>query len=626
MKRNGLFVLLLAAVAWVVVAIVLGTGSLSGAHSVVLPSGPSPTCLPETLNHSAALSGTAVDVSPAPETGTANPATQISFLGTPVTDIQDISVEGSRTGYHYGHLYGYFQGDGGSFVPDKPFDSGERVAVRALVGPSGGERRASFSFHVATPYPTAGVPGFPNPPASPAAYQSFASAPDLHPPTLDVTMPDRDPAAGDVMMTVGPGPGQYGPLIYAPAGRLVWFEDLPQGQDAENLSVQSYEGQDDLTWWQGRVFALGFGQGQDIIMDANYQTVATVRAGNGFEADLHDFQLAGHDVAFMTVYNPMRCDLSPVGGKRNGAVIDTAVQEIDVKTGLVRWEWHSLDHVGVSDSHAPVPSTAMPWDAFHLNSIDPEPSGNLLISARSTWAAYQLERGSGNILWRLGGMHSSFAMGPGAETAWQHDARMQPDGTVTLFDDGAAPRVHYQSRGVRVAIDPVRRSARLTAAYGHPGGPLLADSQGNAQTLPDKNLLIGWGAVPSVTELAKNGGILFDAHLPPGSSSYRAFRFPWSGHPLWPPAVSARVLATGDSTAVLASWNGATDVSSWRVLAGPNPNSLTAQAAMPDSGFESSITYPNAYQEHKIEYVAAQALGAGGQLLGTSATVKVASP
>jgi hypothetical protein len=626
MKRNGLVVLLLAAVSWVVVAVVLGTSSLSGARAFEPPSGASAACLPTTLNHSGALAGTTVAVSPAPDTDTANPGTQISFLGTPVTNVQDVSVEGSRTGYHYGHVYGYFQGDGGSFVPDKPFRPGETVAVRALLGPPGSEHRTSYSFRVANPYTTAGIPGFPNPTAPASSYESFASAPDLRPPILDVTKTDGDPRAGDVMMTVGPGPGQYGPAIYTPQGQPVWFNVLPKGLNAENLSVQRYEGQDHLTWWQGKVLTLGFGQGEDIVMDSNYQTVATIRAGNGYEADLHDFQLAPDRVAYITVYNVMRCDLSPVGGRRNGVIVDTAVQQVDMKTGLVRWEWHSLDHVGVDESHVPVPTTttALPWDWFHLNSIDVQASGSVLISARSTWASYELQRGSGNILWRLGGTRSSFAMGHGAEAAWQHDARLQPDGTVTLFDDGSNPRVHYQSRGLRLAIDSRRHVARLAAVYPHPGSPLVADSQGNAQVLPDENLVVGWGAVPSVSEFAKGGGLLFDAHLPPGFSSYRAFRFPWAGHPLWPPMVSARVLASGDSTAVMASWNGATDVVSWRVLGGSDPASLTPEGTMPYSGFESSVTYPNTYPEHGIEYVAVQALGAAGELLGTSATVKVA--
>ena len=374
--KFGLLILPLAGLTWVVVAIVLGTGSFSGAHATVGPSGPSPSCLPATLEHNATLPGTSVSVSPAPETGTANPYTQVSFLGIPVTDIQNVSVTGSQSGYHYGHVYGYFQGDGGSFVPNEPFKEGERVVVRATLEGPGAGRQIGFAFRVDTPYPTTSVPEFPNPPAPASSIQSFVSAPEVHPPLLTVTVPDRDPAAGDVLTTAGPGPGQYGPLIYTPAGRVVWFDPLSGGLAAEDLNVQSYEGQRALTWWQGRVLSIGFGQGEDLVMNDNYQVLARVKGGNGLQADLHDFQLAPHQVAYATAYNLIRCDLSPEGGPRNGVIVDTAVQEIDIKTGLVRWEWHSLDHVGVSESHAPVPSTQkpLPWDWFHLNSIDLEPA------------------------------------------------------------------------------------------------------------------------------------------------------------------------------------------------------------------------------------------------------------
>jgi hypothetical protein len=617
LRRYGYIVLSLAAVAWIGVAIALGTGGPSGAKAFIPPSGPSPACLSSSLSHSAAIPETNVVVSPAPGTGTANPATQISFRGAPVTDIHDVAVEGSQSGYHYGHLYGYFQGDGGSFVPDEHFDEGEQVSVRATVDEPGGAHRIDYSFRVATPYPTTSIPAFPNPPAQPSSIQSFVSAPELHPPTLTVTAPDRDPAAGDILLTVGPGPGQYGPAIYTPTGRLVWFGALPAGENALNLSMQRYEGQDDLTYWRGQVRNVGFGEGVDVILDRNYQTVATVRAGSGYEADLHDFQIAPNNVAYLTVYNVMRCDLSSVGGKRNGIIIDTAVQQVDIKTGLVRWEWHTLDHVAVSESHAPVPETAIPWDAYHLNSIEAEPNGDVVISARSTWAAYRIAGGSGDIEWTLGGTNSSFAMGHGTELAWQHDARMGPGGTITLFDDGSNPRVHYQSRGIRIKLDTGRHTATLVRAFPHPGGPLLSDSQGNMQVLGDGGTVIGWGAIPSVSELAPDGSPLFDAHMPAGYSSYRAFRFPWSGHPLSAPSASAHLNLTGDSTTVFASWNGAGEVASWRVLAGPDPSSLTARATMPDSGFESSVSYPDSYP-----YVAVQALDARGTLLGTSATVK----
>jgi hypothetical protein len=621
LRRGGYIAPLVAAAAWVAVAIVLAGGDLSGARTTVPPSGASPACLPRGPEGSARLAGTSVAVSPQPGSATASPRTQISFLGVAPSELQDVNVRGSRSGYHRGGVYGYSQGDGASFLARKPFAPGELVSVQASIARGGAALPVSFNFRVATPYPSDGIATFPNPPAPPSSYQSFVSAPALHPPALDVTQPDRDPGAGALMMTVGPGPGRYGPLIYTSQGRLVWFDQLRKGLTAEGLNVQRYEGQDDLTWWQGKVLALGFGEGQDVVVDRTYHTVATIDAGNGYAADLHDFQIAARRVAYITVYDLVRCDLSTVGGRRNGAIVDGVVQALDMKTGLVRWEWHGIDHVDVRESHVPVPAGGAPWDWFHLNSLDPERDGNVLISARSTWAAYQLQGSSGRVLWQLGGTHSSFSMGSGTETAWQHDARMRPDGSVTLFDNGSNPRVHYQSRALRVKLDVKARTARLVRSYVHPGSPLLADSQGNAETLPDGATVIGWGAVPSVSELSDGARLLFDAHLPPGTSSYRAFRFPWSAQPQSPPAVSARVLPTGDATAVFASWNGATGVARWRVLAGDAPASLEPRARMPDSGFESSITFPEAFS-----YVSVQALDAGGRVLGTSPVVKVQQP
>ncbi|HXN39930.1 MAG TPA: arylsulfotransferase family protein [Solirubrobacteraceae bacterium] len=623
MRRNGLIILGIAAFAWVVLAIVLDSPSLkllSGSSTKVARSGASPACLPATLERTASLLGGDVDVSPAPQTDTANPHTQISFLNVPAMEIHEVSVVGARSGRHSGSLHGYSQGDGASFVPDAPFDAGERVAVQATIGPGKGARPIAYSFRVDTPYPTAGVPEFPNPMAAPAEYQSFDTMSGVQAPILSVTMSDRDPAAGDILTTNGPGPGEYGPLIYTPQGRLVWFDRLSGGETAENLSEQTYEGQRDLTWWKGRVLSLGFGQGEDIVMNFNYQTVARVVGGNGLRADLHDFQIAPRDIAYITAYNPIRCDLTPVRGARGGAIVDTAIQEIDIKTGLVRWEWHSLDHVGASESEVQAPPGAAPWDYFHLNSIDPEPNGDLLISARSTWAGYQLEGGSGRILWRLGGNRSSFRMGPGTRMAWQHDGRVLADGELTFFDDGSNPPIHDQSRAVRIALDFKTHEARLAGVYTHPDPSLLAASQGNMQTLADGNTVVGYGAVPEISEYAHNGSLLFDAHQPFDMTFYRAFRFPWSGRPLSPPAILASLNNTGEATIVHASWNGATAVSSWRVLAAQHPGALQAQTTIPDSGFESSTTLP---QQHA--YVAVQALDSVGRVLATSPTVRVVS-
>ena len=618
MKRNGLIVLLVAIAAGIVVAIVLGGCGQTGSHSSA-QSGKSPACLPATLSHSAKLAGLGVDVSPAPETDTANPYTQISFLGVPATAIREVSVAGQSSGDHAGLLHGYSQGDGASFLPNTPFDPGERVRVRAVIVSSNGGRPIAFQFRVDTPYPTATIPEFGNPQAAPADYQSFYTMPGVQAPVLTVAVPDRDPTAGDILTTNGPGPGQYGPLIYTPAGRLVWFDKLSGGEAAEDLNEQSYEGRRALTWWKGKVLSLGFGQGEDIVMSSSYQTVARISGGNGLKADLHDFQIAPHDISYTTAYSPIRCDLSPIKGSSNGAIVDTAIQEVDMRTGLVRWEWHSLDHVGASESEVEVPTGATPWDYFHLNSIDPEPDGNIFISARSTWAGYQLEGATGKVLWRLGGNRSSFKMGQGTKTAWQHDGRVLPDGEITFFDDGSNPPIHHQSRGVRIALDFKTLQARLASAFTHSNPRLLAASQGNMQTLADGNTVLSYGGVPAISEYAAgDGSLLYDAHLPFDMSFYRAYRFPWRGRPLSPPAVLAALNDTGEETIVHASWNGATEVASWRVLAGKHTGSLTAQATIPaGSGFESSTTLPQKYA-----YVVVQALDSAGHVLGASKTVQ----
>ena len=638
MRRNGLIILLAAALAWVTAAVVLGSPSLdlADSSSTTASSGISPPCLPATLEHSATLPGTNVDVSPAPETETANPHTQISFLGVPVAEIHEVSVVGARSGDHDGQLRGYSQGDGASFIPSAPFDPGERVTVHAVIvgtragagtraSAGAGARAVGFSFRVNTPYSTAKTPQFPNPPAAPADYQSFYTMPYVQAPILTVSVADRDPAAGDILTTNGPGPGQYGPLIYTPQGRLVWFERLSGGETAEDLNEQTYAGRRDLTWWKGRVLSLGFGQGEDIVMNSHYETVARIPGANGLHADLHDFQIARNDIAYITAFNPIRCDLSSLKGARDGAIIDTAIQEIDMKTGLVRWEWHSLDHVGAAESETPPPASATPWDWFHINSIDVEggdsnQSGNIFISARNTWAAYQLNGASGKILWRLGGTDSSFRMGPGTETAWQHDGRVLPDGEITLFDDGSNPPIHHQSRAIRIALDFDTHEARLTSSYTHSNPPLLTASQGNMQTLPDQNTVVGYGGLPAISEYALDGSLLFDANLPFDMSFYRAFRFPWSGRPSSPPAVLASLNNTGEETIVHMSWNGATEVASWRVLAGGGHGSLAAQATIPVSGFESSTTLPEKYAR-----VAVQALDSAGHVLGSSHAAPVIS-
>ena len=612
--ERGLAVRWLAAVVGVL-CVAAAVGGLAAAGSFAGDRPPAPNCLVGNSQRSARV-GPLV-VSPAPETVTANPRTQISLLGVPANRLEVISVRGSKSGRHSGRLVPYSQGDGGSFLPNRPFAPNEVVTVEVAVSTGGQRQLLHYSFRTAVPFPTGHYPPFPNPPAPTADLQSFNTLPGVEAPILTVTTPDKDPAAGDIFLTNGPGPGRYGALIYSPTGRLIWFDQLPPGEVAENLAVQRYRGEPVLTFWVGKVPDLGFGEGEDLVLNRHYQTILRVQAGNGLKADLHDFQLGPDNTAFITAYNPIRCNLSAVGGDSSGVIIDTAIQEIDLATGLVRWEWHALDHIPVGDSHTSPPAGEQPWDWFHLNSIDVESNGNLFISARNTWAGYQLEGGGGRVLWELGGVESSFKLGPGAETAWQHDGTLLSEDEVGFFDDGANPPVHSQSRAIRVRLNFQTHEATLVASYTHPS-PLLSVSQGNAEWLPGGKVVVGYGSIPEISEYSPTGELLFDAHLPLDMSSYRAYRFPWEGLPATPPVVAANENSTEEETVVHVSWNGATGVQRWRILAGETPQALSAVAEVPATSFEVSASLP-----HRYRYVAAEALGKEGKELGSSPPTQV---
>jgi hypothetical protein len=442
---------------------------------------------------------------------------------------------------------------------------------------------------------------------------SFRSRPDLRPPAVGVNVPAPDDLAPGYVF-VGPkkGEGQDGPMIVDNQGRLVWFA---KDRYVTDFRVQSYRGEPVLTWWQGGVVA-GHGVGEYLIFDSSYREVLRVRAGNGYRGDLHEFSITPRDTALLTIYAQTKTDLSPVGGPKNGPVWGGIAQEIDIESGEVLFEWHSLEHVGVEESYREPPEdTSVPFDYFHINSIEVDSDGDFLIDAKGTSAVYKVDRTTGEVLWRLGGNRSDFEMGPGTRFAYQHDARRQKDGTITIFDNGASPQVHDQSRGIVLDLDTGSMKATLVREYTHPERP-LSTSQGNLQVLPNGNVFVGWGSEPFVSEYSKEGKLLFDVELAGENQSYRAFRLPWSGKPDEAPAVAAE-RGSEEEVTVYASWNGATEVVTWRVLAGADPEELESVGSGPRKAFETALIVRT-----DEPYVAVRAEDDSGRVLGTSKVIK----
>jgi Arylsulfotransferase (ASST) len=621
-RRLALAVASAALLGAAVVAIVVRSGSAGADRSARASKFKeprlSPSCVPPRLDVSAALAGSRVTVSPEPDSRDASVSTQISMLGPPAGALSHVTVAGSLSGAHTGRLVGYSQGDGASFVPSKPFTQGERVSVHAQVRDGATTTPFAWGFTAAVQDHGGVAGGSPRPAPQKAAYQSFRSRPDLQPPTVTVTARAAGATPGDIFIAPYSGPGQYGPMILAEDGTMLWFKPLsPAGARASDFRVQQYEGKPVLTWWQDPLIAGGESRSGEVIMDSSYRQLAIVRAGNGYQPDLHEFQITPQGTALITVYDGIDCDLSSVGGPRDAAVADTLFQQIDLKTGLVMYEWHSLDHVALSESYASPAhaSRTTPFDFFHINSVDVQSDGDMLVDARDTWAAYDLDARSGRVRWRLGGKRSNFAMGPGTRTAWQHDAREQPDGTITFFDNGATPAIHRQSRAIEVRLDLQQRTATLVREQVHPGSALIAGSQGNVQALASGAWMVGWGESPYVSEFAAGGQLLFDAHMPAAYESYRAYRLPWSATPATPPAVAVTDPGSGKGATVYASWNGATGVAAWQVLAGASPSTLAPVGRAPRRGFETAIAVPGLAGGR---YVQVQALDASGAVIGAS--------
>jgi hypothetical protein len=447
------------------------------------------------------------------------------------------------------------------------------------------------------------------PPSTPT--QHFHSAPNLRPTVVTVTS-DSDRTSGDIFLTPQNAP-QVGPMIVNGEGRLIWFDPLKNGSStyaATNFEVQRYQGHPVLTWWQGTVL----GPGKDVIMNRFYRIVAVVRAGDGYYADLHEFQITSHDTALIDAVHVRHADLTSVGGPRNGTVLNNVIQEVDIKTGRVLWQWDALRHIPVDASYEPYSPHELWYDFFHLNSIQQLPNGNLLVSARNTWAVYEISRETGKVIWTLGGKRSNFKLGPGVRFAWQHDARLKADGILSLFDDGSGgtPQAERQSSAQLLRVDMTDRTVSLIHRFTH-SPPLLTSASGSTELLPNGDVFVGWGQLPDFSEYAPNGRQIFNGSFPLGVGSYRALRFPWVGLPHTRPSIAVSRGAPGQ-VRVYASWNGATQVVAWRVLGGSNRSRLRSLGVTARrSGFETSIEVPGG-----ARYFAVQALGSGEKVLGTS--------
>jgi Arylsulfotransferase (ASST) len=443
--------------------------------------------------------------------------------------------------------------------------------------------------------------------------------------------------------------GQTGPLIMDASGNPIWFSpvsgnNVPQVVD---FHTQTLFGKPVLIWWQGTIAGtvpsnLPPGtplSGDFVIANQHYQKIMTIRAPGGAGLDLHELLVTTQGDAYFISTKNVKANLTPYGGSADGEYVDPVVEEENLRTHKVIFTWNMAKHVPLSDSVIPAPTApGQLWDVYHLNSIDVSPDGSqLLISARNTWAIYDISHKTGQVLWQIGGKQNQFSLpsdlitGPnGSAFQFQHDARFVPGG-ISLFDDagfaaGPDGGPFGQSRGLILNLDVQNHTASLARPPFYHDPALFANSQGNLQVLGNGDVLVGWGSDgppggvlnSDITEYSSTGSVLADYELAGQDVTYRAYSLPWVGLPLTKPEAAAT--DTNGQATVYASWNGSTETVAWELLAGRSRASLSPVSTTARTGFETAIATTALGPFYEVK-----ALDAGGHVLKTSAVIRATS-
>jgi hypothetical protein len=443
----------------------------------------------------------------------------------------------------------------------------------------------------------------------------FVTRPDLRPPVITIASPAHGTADGLLFLAPSSGPGMRGGLIADDRGDPVYFRPATP-RTVMDFRAGLLRGKPVLSWWEGR-YVFGVGKvGEYVIVDASYREVARFSSARRRRPDFHEVLLTEDGTLLVTAYETRPADLTAVGGPSAGLVYGGVVQELAVPSGRLLWEWRSLHHVAVTETVSD--QLGAPFDYFHINGIEVDHDGNLLVSARNTCALYKISRRTGRVLWRLGGTRSDFSMGKGTQFGFQHDARLHEGGrTISLFDNGPRPDGRRpESRAIVLAVDQRRRQVALKREIRH-RRPLFAFATGSNQLLPNANRLVTWGITGWFTEYDADGRVCLDAHLPTHGQNYRVFRFPWAAHPGVPPAFKAYRQGAG-AARLYASWNGSTALAAWGLETGRKSGALSPSGVHPKRGFETSFAVPP-----RTRYAAVVALDASGGPRARSRTARL---
>jgi hypothetical protein len=532
-----------------------------------------------------------------------------------------ITVAGSESGPHPGKTILADDQQTVLFKPDQPYSAGEQVHVQVnSLGLDSGVtyQPLSYTFNVATNQQAGAVASTSTPTSTPqsAFPYDLTLPPDIPHYSVSVTSPTT---AGEGDIFVAPfywtasSVGSY-LLVLDNNGQIVYYQSEADQQSAFDFKVlpSGY-----LTYYDLK-------DAVHVILDSNYQVVGIYSAQNGYTADLHDFLMTPGGYVFLMAYDTETVDMSKIvpGGNPNAAVTGLVIQELDPNQNVI-FEWRSWDHFAFSDTNANL--TQQQIDLVHGNGLALTSDGNLLLSSRNLSEVTKINLQTGDIMWRLGGKHSTFTFVNDGGFAYQHNIGVLPNGDITLFDNHGTDQAPAASRAVEYQLDLANKTVTLVWEYTHTP-PVFTDYMGNVERLPDGNMFIGWGnagqtgqsfVLSSITEVTPDNQVVFELTFDEPYVSYRAFREAWVGTPITTPALAFE--QNQNSLTLGYSWNGATEVASWELFGGTSPQKLNLIDTHAKTRFETQ-TYLM-YVTYGMCYFQVAALDKSGTELARSAVI-----
>ncbi|KAK3172582.1 hypothetical protein OEA41_005906 [Lepraria neglecta] len=422
----------------------------------------------------------------------------------------------------------------------------------------------------------------------------------------------------------------------------IWVGGKPwetnRNYHAHNLHTASYQGSQHLAYSKLSRSADGLNNtNANIIMNSHYEMVAELLKSHDLtELDPHEFELIDNGTKVIQLGRIRRPSDWPYG--KDGVIGESVLQLVDIATGDVEFEWRSLDQVPLDESCHTYPDI----DYFHLNSAAKDSEGDYIINGYHVCTIYKINGTDGSIIWRLGGKKSDFTMLDGYELMRMHHIRIRPLDSIKLptalraqvtdtthlalsiFDNAVIRPSAGSSASIVVLLDLEARTGQVVERYVQPDG-MFGALFGSVQFLPNGDRFIGWGGQRSISQYTQNNELVFHAELADAATptfSYRAFIGSWVGLPTTNPDVFSYSWTCTWQTTMYASWNGATEVRSWRFFGGVSASGpFKLAVAVNKVGFET-----RAVASFFASHAYVEGVGWDGALLGRSEIVATRVP